>query len=82
MASSVGDIPAIAGDGIAYSVAYLQFLDSSLEVWHFVKGILLGNYFFQECKVLLTKIFAFAVWCYSVQNNSTGWHQHLNQSGS
>jgi hypothetical protein len=26
------DIPAIAGDGIAYGVACLQFLDSSLEV--------------------------------------------------
>jgi hypothetical protein len=26
------DIPAIAGDGIAYGVASLQFLDSSLEV--------------------------------------------------
>ncbi len=32
------DIPVIAGDGIAYGVACLQFLDSSLEVWHFVKG--------------------------------------------
>ncbi len=26
------DIPAIAGDGITYGVACLQFLDSSLEV--------------------------------------------------
>jgi hypothetical protein len=26
------DIPAIAGDGLAYGVACLQFLDSSLEV--------------------------------------------------
>jgi hypothetical protein len=43
------DIPAIAGDGIAYGVACFQFLDSSLEVGHFVKGIiLLGTQFFQE----------------------------------
>ncbi len=58
------DIPAITGDGIAYGVACLQFLDSSLEGWHFVKVIvLLGTQFFQQCKVLLTKIFVFAVWC-------------------
>jgi hypothetical protein len=28
----------IAGDGLAYGVVCLQFLDSSLEVLHFVKG--------------------------------------------
>ncbi len=33
------EIPVIAGDGITYGVACLQFLDSSLEVWHFVKEI-------------------------------------------
>ncbi len=32
------DIPVIAGDGLAYGVACLQFLDSSLEVWHVVIG--------------------------------------------
>ncbi len=33
------DIAVIAGDGITYGVACLQFLDSSLEVLHFVKEI-------------------------------------------
>ncbi len=35
----IPDITVIAGDGITYGVACssLQFLDSSLEVWHFVK---------------------------------------------
>ncbi len=32
------DIQAIAGDGLAYGVACLQFLGSSLEVQPFVKG--------------------------------------------
>jgi hypothetical protein len=27
------DIPAIAGDGLAYGVVYLQTLDSNLEIW-------------------------------------------------
>ncbi len=40
------DIPVIAGDGITYGVACLQFLDSSLEVWHFVKEIFTGYQFF------------------------------------
>jgi hypothetical protein len=54
------DIPAIAG------VACLQFLDSSLEVMTFCKRyVLLGTQFFQQCKVLLTKTFVFAVWYYS-----------------
>ncbi len=34
-------IPAIAGDGLVYGVACLQFLDSSLAVWHFVKWMVL-----------------------------------------
>ncbi len=32
------DITAISGDGRTYGVACLQFLDSSLDVQHFVKG--------------------------------------------
>ncbi len=40
------DILAIAGDGLAYGVACLQFLDSSLEAWHFVRNDLLESQFF------------------------------------
>jgi hypothetical protein len=32
-------VPAIEGDGIAYGVACLQFVDPILEVQHFVEGI-------------------------------------------
>jgi hypothetical protein len=32
-------IPAIAVDGLAHGVACLQFLDSNLEVLHFVKEV-------------------------------------------
>jgi hypothetical protein len=40
-------ILAIAGYGLAYDVAYLQFEDYSLEVLHFVKGnvCLINNFF-------------------------------------
>ncbi len=55
------DIPVIAGDGITYGVACLQFLDSSLEVGHFVKESFTGYPFFWQCKVLLTFMFVFAV---------------------
>ncbi len=52
------DIPVMAGDCSAYGVACLQCLDSSLEV--VVKGIFywIPNFY---CKVLLSKIFVFAV---------------------
>ncbi len=53
------DIPAIPGDDLACGVACLQFMNSSVGVWHFVKGKFYCTRIFQQWEILQTMIFDF-----------------------